>query len=115
MDQENTPTRKTLWIFAVVGVLIYALVPVIWSASGVFTPLALLIALYARIAHLDRSIPFAILAVGLAILFAAARAAQFSSTSATCRFASPSILVPAIRNARASSASSSKLPAPGRW
>ena len=33
MDQENTPSRKTLWIFAVVGVLIYALVPVIWIAS----------------------------------------------------------------------------------
>jgi len=26
MDQENTPTRKTLWIFAVIGVLIYALI-----------------------------------------------------------------------------------------
>ena len=49
-----------------------AYVPVIWSASSVFAPLALLIALYARIAHLDRSVPFAILAVGLAILFAAA-------------------------------------------
>ncbi|HET7888105.1 MAG TPA: DUF2339 domain-containing protein [Bradyrhizobium sp.] len=49
-----------------------ALVPVIWSASGVFAPLALLIALYARIAHLDRSVPFAILAVIVAILFAAA-------------------------------------------
>jgi len=49
-----------------------ALVPVIWSASGVFTPLALLIALYGRIAHLDRSIPFAILAVLLAASFAAA-------------------------------------------
>jgi uncharacterized membrane protein len=49
-----------------------ALVPVIWSASGVFTPLALLIALYARIAHLDRSVPFAVLAALLAILFAAA-------------------------------------------
>jgi uncharacterized membrane protein len=49
-----------------------ALVPVIWSASGVFTPLALLIALYARIAHLDRSISFAILAVLLAAAFAAA-------------------------------------------
>ncbi len=35
-------------------------------------PLALLIALYARIAHLDRSIPFAILAVLLAAAFAAA-------------------------------------------
>ena len=49
-----------------------ALVPVIWSAAGVFTPLALLIALYARIAHLDQSIPFAILAVLLAAAFAAA-------------------------------------------
>ena len=38
----------------------------------VFTPLALLVALYARIAHLDRSIPFAILAVLLAAAFAAA-------------------------------------------
>jgi multiple sugar transport system permease protein len=33
MEQDNTPTRKTLWIFAVVGVLIYALVPVIWIMS----------------------------------------------------------------------------------
>ena len=37
--------------------------PVAWSATAVFMPLALLIALYARIAHLDRSMPFAILAV----------------------------------------------------
>jgi uncharacterized membrane protein len=49
-----------------------ALVPVIWSASGTFTPLVLLIALYARISHLDHSIPFAILAVLLAASFAAA-------------------------------------------
>jgi uncharacterized membrane protein len=49
-----------------------AIIPVVWSAAGVFTPLALLIALYARIAHLDRSIPFAILAVMLASAFAAA-------------------------------------------
>ncbi|MGH6754341.1 MAG: DUF2339 domain-containing protein, partial [Bradyrhizobium sp.] len=46
--------------------------PVVWSAAAVFTPLALLVALYARIAHLDRSIPFAILAVILAAAFAAA-------------------------------------------
>ncbi|NOJ38311.1 DUF2339 domain-containing protein [Bradyrhizobium australiense] len=46
--------------------------PVIWSAAAVFTPLALLVALYARIAHLDRSIPFAILAVVLAAAYAAA-------------------------------------------
>jgi uncharacterized membrane protein len=46
-----------------------AIVPVVWSAAAVFTPLALLIALYARIAHLDRSIPFAILAVVLAAAY----------------------------------------------
>ncbi|WP_051048651.1 DUF2339 domain-containing protein [Rhodopseudomonas sp. B29] len=49
-----------------------AAVPVVWAAAGVFTPLALLVALYARIAHLDRSIPFAIVAVLLAAAFAAA-------------------------------------------
>lgn len=49
-----------------------AIIPVIWSAASVFTPLALLIALYARIAHLDRSIPFAILAVVLAAAYGAA-------------------------------------------
>ena len=48
------------------------IIPVIWSAAAVFTPLALLVALYARIAHLDRSIPFAILAVMLAAACAAA-------------------------------------------
>ncbi len=48
------------------------IIPVIWSAAAVFTPLALLVALYARIVHLDRSIPFAILAVALAAAYAAA-------------------------------------------
>jgi uncharacterized membrane protein len=48
-----------------------AIIPVVWSAASVFTPLALLVALYARIAHLDRSIPFAILAVVLAAAFGA--------------------------------------------
>ena len=47
-------------------------IPVIWSAAAAFTPLALLVALYARIAHLDRSIPFAILAVVLAAAYAGA-------------------------------------------
>src|SRR5436190_5298360 len=47
-------------------------ISVSWAAPGVFVPLALLIALYARIAHLDRSIPFAIAAVVLAAAFAAA-------------------------------------------
>jgi uncharacterized membrane protein len=49
-----------------------AVIPVVWSAAAVFTPLALLVALYARIAHLDRSIPFAILAVVLAAAYGAA-------------------------------------------
>ena len=49
-----------------------AIIPVVWSASAVFTPLALLIALYARIAHLDRSIPFAVLAVLLAAAYGVA-------------------------------------------
>jgi uncharacterized membrane protein len=47
-------------------------IPVIWSAAAMFTPLALLVALYARIAQLDRSIPFAIVAVVLAAAYAAA-------------------------------------------
>ncbi|MBN8989603.1 MAG: DUF2339 domain-containing protein [Rhizobiales bacterium] len=47
-------------------------IPVVWSAAAVFTPLALLVALYARIAHLDRSVPFAIVAVILAACYAAA-------------------------------------------
>jgi uncharacterized membrane protein len=63
--------------FGVAGVLAQgrstsAVIPVVWSGAAVFTPLALLIALYARIAHLDRSIPFAILAVILAAAFGAA-------------------------------------------
>lgn len=50
----------------------HAAVPIIWSASGVAVPIALLIALYARIAHLDRSVPFAVVAVLVAAAFAAA-------------------------------------------
>jgi uncharacterized membrane protein len=49
-----------------------AIIAVVWSAAATFTPVALLVALYARIAHLDRSIPFAILAVLLAAAFGAA-------------------------------------------
>src|SRR6201985_3909827 len=58
--------------FLAQGRSVSATVPVVWSACAVFTPLALLITLYARIAHLDRSIPFAILAVVLAAAFGAA-------------------------------------------
>ncbi len=58
--------------FLAQGRSVSAIIPVVWSAAAVFTPLALLIALYARIAHLDRSIPFAILAVMLAAAYGAA-------------------------------------------
>ncbi|WP_425992036.1 DUF2339 domain-containing protein [Afipia sp. DC4300-2b1] len=58
--------------FLAQGRSVSAIIPVIWSAAGVFTPLALLVALYARIAHLDRSIPFAIIAIAVAGAFAAA-------------------------------------------
>ncbi len=58
--------------FLAQGRSVSAVIPVIWSGAAVFTPLALLIALYARIAHLDRSIPFAILAVIIGAAFAAA-------------------------------------------
>jgi uncharacterized membrane protein len=47
-----------------------ALVPMLWSASAVFAPLANLAALYYRIAGFDRSIPFA----GVALLLAGAGA-----------------------------------------
>jgi len=46
-----------------------ATVPVIWAAVAVATPIWLLIATYAHIAHLDRSIPFAIAAIVLAAIF----------------------------------------------
>jgi uncharacterized membrane protein len=58
--------------FLAQGRSVSAIIPVVWSATAVFTPLALLVALYARIAHLDRSIPFAVLAVVLAAAYGAA-------------------------------------------
>jgi len=58
--------------FLAQGRSVAAIVPVMWAATGVFTPVALLVALYARIAHLDRSIPFAIAALALAAIFATA-------------------------------------------
>ena len=62
-------------LFGVAGFLAqgrsrFALVPMLWSAAGVFAPLAMLIALYYRVAGLDRSLPFAGLALLLAAIFA---------------------------------------------
>lgn len=64
-------------LFGVVGFLAQgrseaALIPMVWSASAVFAPLAILVALYFRIANFDRSFPFAGMALLLAALFAAA-------------------------------------------
>ena len=44
--------------------------PILWSASAVFAPIAILVALYYRIAEFDRSVPFATAALLLAALFA---------------------------------------------
>jgi uncharacterized membrane protein len=49
-----------------------ALVPMLWGATAVFAPLAMLVALYYRIAQLDRSLPFAALALLVAAIFALA-------------------------------------------
>jgi uncharacterized membrane protein len=44
--------------------------PILWAASGVIAPIAILVALYYRIAAFDRSIPFATLALVLTGLYA---------------------------------------------
>ena len=64
-------------MFAVAGFLAQgrstrAFVPMLWCAAAVFAPLAMLIALYYRIAALDRSLPFAALALLLAAIYAVA-------------------------------------------
>ncbi len=58
--------------FAAQGRSPRALVPTLWSAAGVFVPLAMLVALYYRITGLDRSLPFAGLALLLAAIYALA-------------------------------------------
>ena len=49
-----------------------ALAPILWAACAVAVPLAMLIALYYRVAGLDRSLPFAGLALLLAAILAVA-------------------------------------------
>ena len=61
-------------LFLVAGFLaqgrsLSARVPILWSASGVFAPVFILVALYCRIANYERSIPFAFIALALAALF----------------------------------------------
>ena len=52
------------------------LIALLWSMTAVVTPIAILIALYLRIAELDRSIPFAGLALLLAALYGYARTSE---------------------------------------
>ena len=47
-------------------------VPILWAACAVAAPLAILVALYYRIHHFERSIPFAAIALLLAALYAVA-------------------------------------------
>ncbi len=49
-----------------------AAIPLIWSTTAVLAPLVILIALYYRIHGLERSLPFAAIALGLAAWFAVA-------------------------------------------
>jgi uncharacterized membrane protein len=48
------------------------ILPILWSASAVFAPVAVLAALYYRIANLEPSIPFAASALLLSVLYALA-------------------------------------------
>lgn len=69
------------------------LAPILWAASAVLAPLAILIALYYQIAGFDRSVPFAALALLLAALYGIATerltklAARPGSASAAAIFA----------------------------
>ncbi len=55
--------------FAAQGRSDHAKIALIWSATATVAPVAILVALYARIADFDRSIPFAGLALALAALY----------------------------------------------
>jgi uncharacterized membrane protein len=62
----------TAYAFAARGRSALARDTLIWCATGVITPIAILVALYLRIAEFERSIPFAGTALLLAALFAVA-------------------------------------------
>lgn len=78
------------------------LVPIVWAATAVAAPLAIMIALYYRIYVFDRSLPFAGLALLIAALFAFAtemltkRDPRPGSASAAAIFATGSIAALAL-------------------
>src|SRR5262249_40054465 len=64
-------------LFGVVGLLVQGRSqepwpPILWAASAVFAPIAILIALYYRASGFDRSIPFAAFALALAAFYVVA-------------------------------------------
>jgi uncharacterized membrane protein len=79
-----------------------AIIPVVWSAAGVLTPIAILAALYYRVSGFDRSIPFAGLALLLAAIYAIAtenllaRAPRPGLAASTAIFATGSIAALAL-------------------
>ena len=79
-----------------------ALAPILWAASAVAVPLGMLIALYYRVAGLDRSLPFAGLALLLAAIFAVAtealvrRASRPGSPAASAIFATGTLAALAL-------------------
>src|SRR5258705_414246 len=78
------------------------LVPILWAASSALAPIAILIALYYRVAGWERSIPFAGLALVLAALFAVAtetlarRAPRPGSAAAQAIYASGAVAALAL-------------------
>jgi uncharacterized membrane protein len=71
-------------------------VSMLWSAAAVFAPLAILVALYYRIAAFDRSVPFAAAALVLAMLFALATEALMRREPRPGHAAGSAISPPAI-------------------
>jgi uncharacterized membrane protein len=78
------------------------IVPILWSASAVFAPVAILAALYYRIANLEPSIPFAASALLLSVLYALAteqldkRAIRPGLAAAGALFATGAVAAPAL-------------------
>ncbi|MGB9365109.1 MAG: DUF2339 domain-containing protein, partial [Xanthobacteraceae bacterium] len=94
-------------LFAAAGFLaqgrsVKPLTPIIWAATAAAAPLAILIALYYRIYAFDRALPFAALALLIAVLFALAtemltkREPRPGSASAAAIFATGSIAALAL-------------------
>lgn len=94
-------------LFGVAGFLaqgrsVGAVVPILWAASAVLAPVAILIALYYRVAGFERSIPFAGIALLMAALYGyatellARREARPGLAAATALFATGTVAALAL-------------------